>query len=74
MGENYRVGHVGTGYTGSIGLRQILRSPRLGSVGQLVHSLEKVGRDSGELVGEPAVGIVATDSIDDFLAVDTDCV
>jgi hypothetical protein len=40
----------------------------------LVHSLEKVGRDSGELVGEPAVGIVATDSIDDFLAVDTDCV
>jgi hypothetical protein len=74
MGQKYRVAHVGTGYTGSIALRHILRSPRLELVGQLVHSLNKVGRDSGELVGEPAVGVVATDSMKDFLALDADCI
>jgi len=51
MGQKYRVAHVGTGYTGSIALRHILRSPRLKLVGQMVHSLDKVGGDSGELVG-----------------------
>jgi hypothetical protein len=29
MGQQYRVIHVGTSYTGSIALRQILRSPHL---------------------------------------------
>ncbi len=57
--------HIGTGYTGTIALRQILRSPRLELVGHLVHSPDKVGRDSGELVGESAVGVTATDSLED---------
>ena len=70
----YRVAHVGTGYTGTIALRQILRSPRLELVGHLVHSRDKVGRDSGELVGESAVGVTATDSLEDFLALDAECV
>ena len=74
MGSRYRVAHVGTGYTGTVALRQILRSPRLELVGQLVHSPEKVGRDSGELAGEAAVGVAATDSVADFLALDADCV
>ncbi|MGZ4524962.1 MAG: NAD(P)H-dependent amine dehydrogenase family protein [Mycobacterium sp.] len=74
MIAKYRVGHVGTGYTGSIALRHVLRSPRLELVGQLAHSPDKAGHDSGELVGEPAVGVVATDSLDDFLALDVDCV
>jgi len=74
MGQKYRVAHVGTGYTGSIALRHILRSPRLELVGHLVHSPDKVGRDSGDLVGEPAVGVVATDSLEDFLVLDVDCV
>ena len=30
--------------------------------------------DSGELVDEPAVGVIATDSLDDLLALDADCV
>ena len=68
--RQYRVAHVGTGYTGSIALRQILRSPRLQLVGQLVHSPDKVGRDSGELVDERATGVIATDSLDDLLALD----
>jgi len=74
MGNKYRVAHVGTGYTGTIALRQILRSPGLQLVGHLVHSREKVGRDSAELVGEPAVGVAATDSVEEFLALDADCV
>lgn len=74
MAETYRVAHVGTGYTGSIALRHILRSPRLELVSHLVHSPGKAGHDSGELVGNPAVGVVATDNLDDFLAVDADCV
>jgi hypothetical protein len=48
MEHQYRIAHVGTGYTGSIALRQILRSPQLKLVGQLVHSRDKVGRDSGK--------------------------
>lgn len=74
MGQQYRIAHVGTGYTGSIALRQILRSPRLKLVGQLVHSPDKVGKDSGELVGDPASGVIATGSVDELLALDADCV
>ena len=74
VGNKLRVAHVGTGYTGSIALRQILRSPHLELVGHLVHSREKVGRDSGELIGESAVGVAAADNFEDFLALDADCV
>lgn len=74
MGEKFRVIHVGTGQTGSIALRNVLRSPHLELVGHLVHTAGKVGRDSGELVGAPAVGVMATDSFEDFLALDADCV
>jgi 2,4-diaminopentanoate dehydrogenase len=74
MGNKYRVAHVGTGYTGTVALRQILRSPRLELVGHFVHSPEKAGRDSGELVGESAVGVATTDSVAEFLGLDADCV
>jgi len=74
MGSRYRVAHVGTGYTGTLALRQILRSSRLQLVGHLVHSPEKAGCDSGEFVGQSAVDVAATDSVADFLALDADCV
>lgn len=74
MAAAFRVAHVGTGYTGMTVLRHILRSPRLKLVGQLVHSPDKVGRDSGELAGGQAAGVLATDRFDDFLALDADCV
>jgi 2,4-diaminopentanoate dehydrogenase len=74
MSKTYRVAHVGTGYTGAIGLRKILRSPRLELVGHLVHSPDKAGLDSGELVGAAAAGVTATADLDDFLALDADCV
>jgi 2,4-diaminopentanoate dehydrogenase len=74
VGEKLRVAHVGTGYTGSIALRQILRSPHFELAGHLVHGGDKVGRDSGELVGESAANVEASDSFADFVALDADCV
>jgi 2,4-diaminopentanoate dehydrogenase len=72
--DKLRVAHVGTGYTGSIALRQIIRSPHFELVGHLVHSPDKVGRDSGHLVGEAAAGVEAVGNFKDFLALDADCV
>lgn len=72
--QRYRVAHYGTGDTGSQALRGIIRRPEFDLVAHLVHSPEKVGRDSGELVGMAPLGVQTTDSLDEFLAVDADCV
>ncbi len=69
-----RVSHVGTGHTGAMVLAQILRSPQLKLTGHLVHTADKVGRDSGEIVGVAPVGVLATDDVADFLALDCDSV
>ncbi len=74
MTGSFRVAHVGTGYTGSIALRQILRSPHFELVGHLVHSPEKVGRDSGDLVGERPTGVETVGNLADLVALDADCV
>ena len=69
-----RVSHIGTGHTGAMVLQQILRSPQLKLTGHLVHTPDKVGRDSGEIVGVAPVGVLATDDVAEFLALDSDCV
>ncbi len=74
MAQVLRIAHVGSGRTGRIVLRLILNTPALDLVSQYVHSPNKVGRDSGDLVGEPPTGIVATQEFDTFLATDADCV
>jgi len=74
MERRLRVSHVGTGHTGALVLGQVLRSPQLTLTGHLVHSPEKVGRDSGEIVGVAPVGVLATDDIAEFLALESDCV
>jgi hypothetical protein len=74
MAQQLRVSHVGTGHTGAMALGQILRSPQLRLTGHLVHSPGKVGRDSGEIVGVGPVGVLATDDLAEFLALDSDCV
>jgi hypothetical protein len=73
-GQSYRVAHYGTGDTGSQALRGIIARPEFELVAHLVHSPEKVGRDSGDIAGVPPVGVRATDSLDEFLSVDADCV
>ena len=74
MARQLRIAHIGTGYTGRIALQQILRSPDLQLVGHLVHSPDNAGRDSGELAGESATGVLATADLAEFLALDADCV
>jgi 2,4-diaminopentanoate dehydrogenase len=68
-----RVVHAGTGNVGSEALRAILRNDQLELVGHYVSSPEKVGRDSGELVGVAPVGVRATGSWDEVVALDADC-
>ena len=43
MGRQLQVSHVGTGHTGGMVLRQILRSQHLKLTGHLVHSPERAG-------------------------------
>jgi hypothetical protein len=70
----YRVAHYGTGHTGTLVLRQLLERPDIELVGHLVHSPEKVGMDSGEIVGVDPVGVIAIGGFDEFCALDADCV
>jgi hypothetical protein len=72
--KTYRVAHYGTGDTGAQALREVIARPDLELVAHLVHTPEKAGRDSGELVGVNPVGLSATNDFDEFLACDADCV
>ena len=69
-----RVIHCGTGNIGADGLRGILQHPELELVGHFVWSESKVGKDSGELIGEPATGVITTNNWDELLALDADCI
>ena len=70
-----RVVHWGTGYVGSIVLRTLLggQDPDAQLVGHLVTSPAKVGKDSGEIVGAPPVGVLATDDRNAILDLGADC-
>jgi len=70
----YRVVQWATGKVGSSSTRAIVRHPQLALVGLHVYNEEKEGRDAGELTGLEPVGITATRSIDDVIALDPDCV
>jgi hypothetical protein len=72
--SSYRVVQWATGGVGRAAIEGVLRHPELELVGCWVHSAEKDGRDVGELVGGPAVGLRATASKDAVLALDADAV
>jgi 2,4-diaminopentanoate dehydrogenase len=63
-----------TGSVGRASLLCILEHPDLDLVGCWVHSEAKSGKDVGELIGTDSVGVTATNSIDDILALDADAV
>jgi hypothetical protein len=69
----YRVVHQGTGYAGVTALQLILEQPQLELVGQYVTSPEKAGKDTGELIGRDPVGVIATNDLDEILALEADC-
>jgi 2,4-diaminopentanoate dehydrogenase len=69
-----RVVQWATGSIGRVCLRHVIDDPKLELVGLKVHSPGKVGRDAGELVRRPPTGVLATDRIEDILALDADVV
>ena len=48
--------------------------PELELVGCWVHSADKDGLDVGEIIGSEPLGVTATNSVDEILALDADCV
>lgn len=69
-----RVVQWATGGVGQAAIEHILRHPDLDLVGCWVHSAEKAGQDVGTILGREPLGVIATDSIDEILAMDADCV
>ena len=62
-------------YTGGVGseiIRRLEGHPQLELVAVLVHSDEKAGLDSGELVGSSPNGVITTQSADEVLATKPD--
>ena len=72
--RRYRVVQWATGNVGARALRRAIEHPDLDLVGVWVHSASKVGRDAGELAGVQPIGITATHSMEDVLALKPDCV
>lgn len=69
----YRIIHCGTGNMGRVALRAVLDHPDMELAGLYVSSLDKVGRDAGELLGRRATGILATNEWTELLDLDADC-
>jgi 4-hydroxy-tetrahydrodipicolinate reductase len=62
-----RVFQVATGNLGTEMIRRIAGHPDLELVGLHCYSPEKIGRDAGEIVGIPDIGVIATGSVDEII-------
>jgi hypothetical protein len=69
-----RVVQWATGSVGTAAIRAVLEHPELELAGCWVHSKAKCGRDVGEIIGTEPLGVVATDSVDEIMAMDADAV
>lgn len=69
-----RVVQWATGSVGVAAIKAVLEHPELELVGCWVHSKAKAGKDVGEIIGTGTLGVTATDSVDDILAMDADAV
>ena len=69
-----RVVQWATGGVGVAAIRGVLEHPDLELDGCWVHSADKAGNDVGEIAGVDPIGVTATNSIDDILALDADAV
>jgi hypothetical protein len=68
-----RVAQWGTGTAGLRSLRSILSNPALELAGLYVARPERAGRDAGSFVERPDTGVIATNKLDDLMAVGADC-
>lgn len=69
-----RVVQWATGNVGRAAVEGIISHPELELVGAWVYSKDKVGRDIGEICGLESLGVNASGSITDIIALDPDCV
>ena len=69
-----RVVQWATGGVGRAAIEGVLSHPELELVGCWVHSADKHGKDVGEILGPDPVGVAATTSAEEILALDADCV
>jgi hypothetical protein len=70
----YRVVQWATGNIGTRSLRSVIEHPALELAGVHVHTPDKAGRDAGDLCGLGPTGVVATDDVDEIVALGADCV
>ncbi len=73
-GRPWRVVQWATGAVGKTTLRTVIEHPDLELVGLYVYSDRKVGRDAGDIARLATTGVIATNKIDDVLALDADVV
>lgn len=73
-GSKLRVAQWGTGDVGRRAMRGVLRHPRLQLVGALVYDEGKIGKDAGEVCGEPPAGVLCTVDRNEILGLKPDCV
>ncbi len=71
--KKMRIVHCGTAAVGEHALRGVLAHPDFELVGLFATTPEKIGRDAGELVGLPRTGVIATNRIEDLVALKADC-
>ncbi|MGB9226549.1 dihydrodipicolinate reductase [Mycobacterium sp.] len=69
-----RVIQWATGGVGKAAIACVLNHPQLELAGCWVHSADKNGRDVGEILGIGELGVVASNNIDEVLALEADCV
>jgi hypothetical protein len=69
-----RVVQWATGSVGVAAIKGVLEHPELELAGCWVHSKDKAGKDVGEIIGTAPLGVTATNSLDDILALDADAV
>jgi 2,4-diaminopentanoate dehydrogenase len=70
----FRVVQWATGNIGTRALRAVIEHANMQLAGLYVYADNKSGRDAGELCGLSPVGVVATRSIDEIVALRADCV
>jgi hypothetical protein len=70
----YRVVQWTTGNVGKSSVEAIANNPRYELVGCYAWSIDKAGRDVGELVGIEPLGVQATNDVEALLALKPDCV
>ena len=70
----YRIVQWASGRAGASAARAVIRHPKMKLIGMWVHSPAKEGKDAGVLAGLEPIGVKATRSLDQVIALKPDCV